>query len=111
MNETEHKVKPESQSISKCAELRQECRDSIFEKMDDHHTKQMDILGDIKQEIAFRKGQEDTRLKNIVINSQKKNGNGKVKDNWIKFFITWGPPFIFIIILGFISWMKTKGYF
>jgi len=100
--------KPESQTVGKCADLREDMQKKLYEKMDKQHGRQMDTLGEIKQEIAYRKGQEDARIKSIVTET-----NGKKEFNWKQFFsnaiITWGPPFLFIVIWGFISWLKSKG--
>ncbi len=70
MTETRHE-KPQSQSVSKCADLRQECRDAMFGKMDELHTEQMNELGDIKTDVAFMKGKAANAP---VINSKPKNG-------------------------------------
>ena len=103
--------KPESQSIGKCSELRQECRGAIFEKMDALHEKQMIKLEKIQTDVAFMKGkQESNPLINIPKKNGNGNGNGRTQDILIKFLIMWGPPFALIVVLGFISWMKLKGY-
>ena len=111
----------QSQSVEKCAELRQECRDGIFKKMNDLHAVQMSTLGNIKEEIAFRKGREEKLAEDILEKFVKRNGNGtkpvfnsnisnNTGDILIKILINWGPWIGLALILGVVSILKSKGW-
>ena len=49
----------ESQSVGKCAELRQGCRDAVFSHIDARHNEVMAELGQIKSKLAYREGLEN----------------------------------------------------
>lgn len=89
---------PESQSIGRCAELRQDCREGIFTKMDEQHGIQMKVLGEIRTTLAYQKGQR---------NGKKGDGTGVGIPNIVS---TWGLPLLFLLILGIIYWLKVGGW-
>jgi len=99
--------KPQSQSVDKCSTLRQECRDSIFNKMDNLHTEQMKELVTIKTDVAYMKGKQES---NPIMSTLKKNGNGK--DNLVtKILLSpWGPIIAVIVLLGIIALSRSKGW-
>jgi len=111
----------QSQSVEKCADLRQKCQREIFEKMDKQHTVQMNAMSDIKEEIAFRKGREEALAENVLAKYMKRNGNGTAsvpnagissdtREILIKILINWGPWIGLALILGVGSILKSKGW-
>ena len=106
------KCKPESQNIKECSELRQECRNSIFEKIEDHQKILLNELGEIKKDLAYKEGYEEATAQNIVINSNNEKNTAE-KINWkatvLKMLIIWGGPILFLMILGLIALLKSKG--
>jgi hypothetical protein len=48
----------QKQSVERCAELRQNCRDAIFEKMDEQHGETLEALTDIRVKLAERVGRD-----------------------------------------------------
>ena len=102
-------ITPEKQTLAKCAELRQQCRESIFEKMDNQHETVMTAIGKVDKGVAFMKGQMKGNPKPIpVTNSCTKNG--KWKEVFIKIFIAWGPWIMFFLGLGIYTFLKSKGW-
>jgi hypothetical protein len=116
------------QTVSKCADIRDSMQRNIFKQMQDYHITQMSELGGIKEEIAFRKGQEEALVKNAIAQYQKNNGNGNngngqkkevavstnetksKKDIMIEILIHWGPSIIFLSALGALFLFKAKGW-
>ena len=83
------------QSISKCSELMGESQSKIFKKMDNLHTTQMTVLGEIKEQIAFQKGQDSVKF---------------WKSFWAKILLIAVPGFLFLAVLGGVHWLKIKGW-
>lgn len=79
---------PEHQTVGKCAELRQDCRDAIFDKMDEQHGAQMEAMGAIREDIARRKGMADL----------------------LKVILPYMLPIGFILVLGGIYWLRRSGW-
>ena len=112
----------QSQNVGKCAELRETCQHAIFDKMDLQHSDQMTALGKIKEDIAYRKGREEHVMEDILSKFVKRNGNGTVpivnqnfsnnsfKEVAIKILISWGPWILFLLGLGIVTWLKSKGW-
>ena len=96
----------ESQSLSKCSELREACQEKIFAKMDDQHGIQMKALGEIKTELAYQDGVENGRREELPISPNESNW----KSMLFKVMLMWGPPFLFLSGLGCVYWLKSAGY-
>ena len=79
---------PEHQTVGKCAELRQDCRDAIFQKMDEQHGIVMGELGGIREDFARRKGMMDL----------------------LKAVLPYMIPIGFILVLGGIYWLRRQGW-
>jgi len=112
-------VKPESQSVRGCSELREKCQKEVFNKIDDQreklekkmdtqHNTVMGAIGDIDKKFAYMDGQASAKPRT---NGIKKNKNGKRDwgDVAIRFLIAWGPFFLLIMAYGLIQWLKSKG--
>jgi hypothetical protein len=104
------------QTVNKCAEFREAMQNKLYERIDNQHNAQMKVLGNIKEEIAFRKGREEALVKNALTQYHNNggNGNGKPKESskdiLVKILIAWGPWIILLLFLGSISILKAKGY-
>jgi len=108
------------QTVNKCAEFRESMQSKLYERMDKQHNAQMLVLGNIKEEIAFRKGREEALVKNALTQYHNNGGNGngngngkqkeRGKDILVKILIAWGPWIILLLFLGSISILKAKGY-
>jgi len=92
---------PQPQSIGDCAKIRESCRSSIFEKMNENHLLQMKALSEIKEDIAYQKGCSNG--KSLLIPSPW-------RDAFVKAIFSWGPPILFLIVIGGISLLKSKGW-
>ena len=101
-------VKPESQTVAKCSELREKQQKNLYEKMDNQHNTTMVAIGGLDKKMSFMEGAASA--KPATNNEIKKNGNGKRDwgDVFIRFLIAWGPFIAFLIIWGLISWLKSK---
>jgi len=112
-------VKPESQSVRGCSELREKCQKEIFDKIDDQREKMeskmdtqhqtvMGAIGNIDKKFAFMEGAASVKPRT---NGIKKNENGKRDwgDVAIRFIISWGPWILMLFGLGLISWLKSNG--
>jgi hypothetical protein len=86
-------AQPQPQGVAKCAELRGQCRESIFTKMDELHGAQMKAIAGIKESLAYSKGRE--------------SASGSV---FLKLLIAWGPFVLFLLILGMVTWFREKGW-
>ncbi len=72
------------QTIAKC----EEHRTAMFKKMDAQHNAQMEVLGEIKENMAFQKG----------------------RMAMLKAIGPWAAPILFVGVLGAIYWLKVKGW-
>ncbi len=52
---------PEPQTVGKCAELQRACQGKIFDHVDEQHQKVMEGIGEIKEQLAYQKGQANGR--------------------------------------------------
>ena len=100
------KPKPQSQTVSKCAELMNDSQRNMFDKMDIQHNAQMGAIGEIKTEVTFMKGKMEGMP---VINSQIRNGKKDWRDIIIRFIIAWAPALVFLAIIGLVVVLKSKG--
>jgi len=105
---------PESQTVSKCADLRQNMQRDMFDKMDDQHLTQMTAMGEIKEGIAYRKGQEEAKIVGMVATSIEKNNGHDTKAGWkdvlVKLLIAFGPYILLFLFLGIYQWLKAQGW-
>jgi hypothetical protein len=95
-------VIPQPQSVGRCAELRETCQGKIFEKMDALHHIQMMKMSEIQEEIAYQKGCSNGR--------QSSKEASPWRDAFIKALFTWGPPLLFLVLIGGITLLKSKGW-
>ena len=51
-------MSPESQTVGKCAELREGCRSAIFDHIDARHGAVLDKLTDLEKSLAYRDGRD-----------------------------------------------------
>lgn len=117
---------PEPRTVKDCAQLQKECRAEMFGHINDKHTETQTLvntnhglvmgkLNDIDKKFAYQEGVEngraaaETNNNPPVVAVQPKTGTG-LKDIFIKLGVTWGPPALFLLILGAISWLKSKGW-
>jgi hypothetical protein len=58
---------PESRSVDRCGELREQCQQRIFTRMDEHHNEIMDALSDLRVKVAEEKGAYDSQAKTPAV--------------------------------------------
>lgn len=99
---------PESQTVRDCAKLRQECQRALFAHIDEKHDAQMTELGEIKEKLAFQAGQANgARNCGTALNAPiKRDWSGMI----LKALFTWAPGIALLVVLGLISWLKSKGW-
>lgn len=91
----ENKVpQPQPQTLQSCFSLREECQKAIFSKMEELHGEQMKSLAEIKEQMAFAKGQA----------SMARAGRGL----FFQFLFNWGPFLAFLLVLGVVKWFGGK---
>lgn len=95
------------QSVAKCSDLRTACQHEIFIHIDKRHTTQMEALSEIKEQLAFKAGQENGRK---VTGENSKVGKRDWAGMVLKALFNWGPAALFLIVLGAISWLRSKGW-
>lgn len=99
---------PESRSVNDCARLREECREGIFSHIDKRHNAQMLVLGEIKEKLAFQEGRANG------IRNCETTLNAPIRRDWGEMFLktlfTWAPGIALLVVLGLISWLKSKGW-
>lgn len=88
----------QSQSLSRCADLREGCRSAIFTHMDKQHQEQMTVLSKIEKKMAFQEGIETSRK----VESFRPLLRRAV--------VMWSPAALFLMIVGFREWAKAKGW-
>lgn len=62
----------QKQSVERCAELRQNCRDAIFEKMDEQHGETLDAIADIRVKLAETNGAKMERETSCVVSASRR---------------------------------------
>jgi hypothetical protein len=96
----------QSQTISKCADLRETCQRAIFDKMDSQHGETLAALSGINEKIAYKEGQESRNKLETAPTKKNSPWSGLLK----QIVVMWGPPTLFILLLGVIYWLKKGGW-